>query len=447
MRGILVNQILRSDSIGPGEPWCERSAPLRVLHIFDQSLPILSGYTVRSAAIIREQRRRGAYTAHLTSPKHPADGPSPQQIGDLTFHRTPPLQGPIARSPVIGEVLLIQRLAREIARVGRQETPHILHAHSPVLNGLAALLAGRRLRLPVVYEVRAFWEDAAVNLGTAREGGPRYRLTRALETFVFRRCDGIVTICEGLKRDILGRGIPAAKLAVVANGVDTDKFVPASPDPVFRKALGLEDRIVLGFYGSFYAYEGLDVLLSAMPEVLRSCPGIVVLLAGGGPVEDALKKQTNDLRLGEAVRFLGSIPHERIREYYGATDIFVYPRHRMRLTDIVTPLKPLEAMALGGVVLASDVGGHLELVRNGETGRLFPADDAQALAQAVLCLIAERDTWKSLGQNARAYVERERSWTAATAAYGPLYASLIDPNSAAGHSAIVESEPSFGRNG
>jgi len=421
---ILVNEILRWSPIGHGGQWCEPSAPLKVLHIFDQSLPILSGYTVRSAAIIRAQRGRGAYTAHLTSPKHPPGGPSPQRIGDLTFYRTPPVPAPASRTPVIGEMVLIQKLAREITRVARKEMPHILHAHSPVLNGLAALLAARRLHLPVVYEVRAFWEDAAVNLGTAREGGPRYRLTRALETFVFRRCSGIVTICEGLKRDILDRGIAPAKLAVVVNGVDTDKFVPVAPDTVLRASLGLENRIVLGFYGSFYAYEGLDLLLSAMPEILRRCPDAVVLLAGGGPMEEALRKQAKDLQLGEAVRFLGSVSHEQIRAYYALTDIFVYPRHRMRLTDIVTPLKPLEAMALGGVVLASDVGGHLELVKDGETGWLFPAGDAQALAQAVLRLIVERETWKFVGQNARTYVERERNWTVTTAAYGPLYASL-----------------------
>jgi PEP-CTERM/exosortase A-associated glycosyltransferase len=414
-----------------------------VLHIFDHSLPIRSGYTVRSAAIIREQRRRGISTAHLTSPKHPADGPSPQQIGELAFHRTPPPKGPLARSPVLGEALVIKKLAREITRIARQEKPHILHAHSPVLNGLAGLLAARRLHLPVVYEVRAFWEDAAVNLGTAHEGGPRYRLTRALETFVFRRCDAIVTICEGLKRDILARGIPGTKLEVVANGVDTDKFVPAAPDTAFKKSLGLEGRIVLGFYGSFYAYEGLDLLLTAMPEILRGCPGTVLLLAGSGPVEGALKKQAAELDLGESVRFLGSIPYEQIRAYYGSTDIFVYPRHRMRLTDIVTPLKPLEAMALGGMVLASDVGGHLELVKDGETGRLFSAGDARALAQAVQGLIADRGAWKFLGQNARAFVERERSWTTTTAPYGSLYARLVDQNSGAWHSAIGEARADF----
>lgn len=421
----LVNQILRWNSIGSSGPRREPSAPLRVLHVFDQSLPIRSGYTVRSAAIIREQRRRGIYTAHLTSPKHPPGGPSPQQIGELAFHRTPAVQGPLARSPVLGEALLIKNLAREIVRVARQEKPHILHAHSPVLDGLAALLAARRLHLPVVYEVRAFWEDAAVNLGTAREGGPRYRLTRALETFVFRRCDGIVTICEGLKRDILGRGIPHTKLAVVANGVDTDKFAPAAPNTAFRKSLGLEGRVVLGFYGSFYAYEGLDLLLSAVPEILRRCPGTVVLLAGSGPVESALKKQATDLNLGEAIRFLGSIPHEQIRAYYGATDIFVYPRHRMRLTEIVTPLKPLEAMAQGGIVLASDVGGHCELIVDGQTGRLFRADDANALAEAVLALTANRESWPSMRRRAREFVERERTWSATTRDYEKVYASAL----------------------
>ncbi len=401
-------------------------AALKILHVFDHSLPMLSGYSVRSAAILREQRRRGWSTVHLTTPKHTAAGPSPEHVNDLIFYRSSPLSPIAGGAPVLREFALIRCVAREIERVAKIELPDILHAHSPALNGIAALLAARRLRLPVVYEVRAFWEDAAVDLGTATEGGTRYRLTRAIETLALRNCDAAVTICEGLRRDIVARGILPEKITVIANGVRVEDFpFHSDPDTALRSSLGLEGRIVFGFLGSFYGYEGLDLLLSAWPAMLQRQPNIVLLLVGGGPVEEALKEQAQKLRLGDSVRFPGRIPHEKIHEYYNAIDIFVYPRHRMRLTDTVTPLKPLEAMAQGGVVLASDVGGHRELVVDGETGRLFRADDRDALAGAALKLIEDRAAWAEMRRKAREFVERERTWTATTAGYGELYARAI----------------------
>src|SRR5262249_4673220 len=100
----------------------------------------------------------------------------------------------------------------------------IIHAHSPVLNALPALWAGRHHRLPVVYEVRSLWEDAAVDAGTAREGDLRYRATRALETYALRRVDAIATICDGLRNEIVGRGIPAERVNAIPNAVDTAHF-------------------------------------------------------------------------------------------------------------------------------------------------------------------------------------------------------------------------------
>ena len=145
---------------------------------------------------------------------------------------------------------------------------------------------------------------------------------------------------------------------------------------------------MIGFLGSFYYYEGLDLLLSALPSVLQKRPETVLLLVGGGPAEDALKAQVQRLGIGGAVRFVGRVAHDRIRSYYNLVDIFVYPRLPMRLTETVTPLKPLEAMARGGIVLVSDVGGHRELVRDRETGYFFRAGDPDALSRSILDIMA-----------------------------------------------------------
>jgi glycogen(starch) synthase len=280
--------------------------------------------------------------------------------------------------------------------------------------------------LPVVYEVRGFWEDAAVSHGTASEWGPRYRATRALETYALHRSDAVATICEGLRQDILARGIPAERITTIPNGVDIEKFQFAtSADLALRASLGLDNRIVLGFLGSFYEYEGLDLLLSSLPAIRKVQPNVVALLVGGGQAEGALKEQAKRMQLDDAVRFIGRVPHHLVQGYYDLVDIFVYPRHRMRLTDTVTPLKPLEAMARGGIVLASDVGGHRELVRDRETGVLFRADDVDDLAHTVLKLITHQDQWDLMRRTARRFVETERTWPASAARYEELYAHAL----------------------
>jgi glycogen synthase len=399
---------------------------LRILHVLDHSLPIQSGYSFRSLALLREQRRRGWTTSHLTTPKHTHSGPSPEMTDQFLFHRTPDLRPNLRNVPIVREMALIKSVARRIEEVAATERPDILHAHSPVLNALACLLASRRLHLPVVYEVRAFWEDAAVSNGTGSEGDLRYQVVRALETFAMHRSSAVAPICEGLRTDMLERGIPTDSITLIPNGVNVDEFkFGLSPDRELQTALRLDDRIVLGFIGSFYAYEGLDLLLAALAKVAAQDPKIAALLVGGGPVEAALKEQARRLHLEESVRFVGRVPHDQVEHYYDLVDIFVYPRHLSRLTHTVTPLKPLEAMARGGVVLASDVGGHRELVRDRETGYLFPAGNVDELARAILRLVADREAWQPMRKRARSFVERERTWAAAAAGYEALYTRAL----------------------
>lgn len=398
---------------------------LRVLHVLDHSLPLQSGYTFRTRAILEEQRRLGWETFHVTSPKHTAPGPAEEEVDGLRFHRTVWRASGAARLPGLRELSQIRATAARVQALARRFRPHILHAHSPALNAVAALRAGRRLGIPVVYEVRAFWEDAAVDHGTSREWGLRYRLTRAMETFALRRAGHVTTICEGLKRDIVARGIPEARVTVIPNAVNLAAFqFGGEPDAALKRSLGLEGRTVIGFIGSFYAYEGLDLLLACIPEVLKTLPDTRVLLVGGGPEEPALKALAASLGLGDKVVFAGRVPHREVQRYYSIVDVFAYPRHAMRLTDLVTPLKPLEAMAQGRLLIASDVGGHKELIRDGETGILFRAGDAASLAHAVVRLLGSRERWPQLREQGRRFVERERNWAGSVARYRDIFGRL-----------------------
>jgi glycogen(starch) synthase len=399
---------------------------MTILHILDHSVPVFSGYSFRSRSIVRFQQALGLRPIVLTSSKQGSERDGVEAIEGLAYHRT---ARTTARVPVLRELHHMARLHARIVAVARAERPDILHAHSPVLNGLPALWAGRRLGLPVVYEARAFWEDAAVDHGTTREGSARYRLSRALESWVFRRADRVVTICAGMGREIIERGVPSERVAVVPNGVDVEWFKPQPPKEQLARALGLNGGPVFGFVGSFYRYEGLRFLVAAFPALQQAVPGARLLLVGAGEDERALRAMAAGL--GNAVIFAGQVPHEQVRDLYSLIDVFVYPRRRMRLTELVTPLKPLEAMAMGRPVLASDVGGLAELVERDVTGLTFHAESAESLVAEASRIGADPELRRRLGAGARAQVERERSWSQIVARYLGVYrelrADIIEP--------------------
>lgn len=396
---------------------------MKILHILDHSIPLHSGYTFRTAAILREQRKRGWDTEHLTSPKQINCKVAEEVVDGLHFYRTPPVTGLVARLPLFSMIALMNATERRLREVVEREKPDVLHAHSPVLNALPTIRVGRALNIPVVYEIRAFWEDAAVDHGTSSEWGPRYRLSRSLETWAVQHADAVTTICEGLRSDLAARkGVAAEKITVIPNAVDIEKFtVSGVADAALKAQLGLQDKQVLGFLGSFYAYEGLNLLLDALPLMLQTSPDVCVLLVGGGPQEDALKAQAAQLGVADRVVFCGRVPHDQVQRYYDLVDVLVYPRLSMRLTELVTPLKPLEAMAQGRVLVASDVGGHKELIRDGETGVLFRAGDASDLAAKVLGLLNYPARWLQLAANGRRFVETERNWAVSVARYEAVY--------------------------
>jgi len=396
---------------------------MRILHILDHSIPLHSGYTFRTAAILREQHALGWETFHLTSPKQGETKSMVEEVEGLRFHRT---GVPTPARSGIAELRQIRAVQARIEQLAAELRPDILHAHSPVLNAIPAIRAGRKLRIPVVYEIRAFWEDAAVDHGTTTEGSLRYRATKALETWAIKRADHVFTICEGLRADIVGRGIPAAKVTVIPNAVDIESFqLSGDADPALREQLGLAGTTVVGFVGSFYAYEGLDLLLEAFPALLQKRPELRLLLVGGGPQDENLKAQALRLGVADKVVFTGRVPHKDVSRYYDQIDLLAYPRHSMRLTELVTPLKPLEAMAQGRLFVASDVGGHKELIRDGETGRLFKAGSAEALAAAIDDLLAHRERWPAMRAAGRQFVEDVRNWTNSVANYTPVYRSLV----------------------
>ncbi|HET7267502.1 MAG TPA: TIGR04063 family PEP-CTERM/XrtA system glycosyltransferase [Oleiagrimonas sp.] len=416
------------DTLPPREPPAlSVGHPLRVLHVLDHSLPLHSGYTFRTLSILGQQRALGWETFQLTGPKQGSGAAREERIGDWTFHRTPPASGRIATLPLLAQRALMKTLQARLAEVVDRVHPDILHAHSPLLNAMPALNVGRARGIPVVYEVRAFWEDAAVDHGTALQWGPRYRLTRALETRALQRADAVTTICNGLREDMIARGIATDKITVIPNAVDPSQFAfAATPDAALIRKHALAPGMTLGFAGSFYAYEGLDILLRAMPQIQQALPRVRLLLAGGGPEEANLKLLAGQLGIEHLVHFAGRVPHDQVARYCSAMDVMVYPRLPQRLTELVTPLKPLEAMAMGKLVAASDVGGHRELIRDGYNGHLFTAGSSDALARCLIQLLRDGAARDAVVRNARAHVERERTWRMSVERYRTVYAGVLE---------------------
>jgi len=399
------------------------AAMFRVLHILDHSLPLHSGYTFRTRAIMKAQLADGLEVRGITGLRHHADGPPAEAAEGLLFHRT---RASASGPAPLREWREIGALADAIGALVEDWRPDVLHAHSPALCGMAALRAARRHGLPLVYEIRAFWEDAAVGNGTGREGSLKYRLTRGLENRVIAGADSVVTICHGLREDLIARGVDGGRIGIMPNGVDLTLFgEPLARDAVLARDLDLGDGPVIGFIGSFYDYEGLDDLIDAMPLLLAEQPAARLLLVGGGPMGDDLRRRAAASPAAHAIRFVGRVPHAEVDRYYSLCEVMAYPRKASRLTDLVTPLKPLEAMAQGKLVAASAVGGHAELIADGKTGTLFAPDDPVECARVLAALLRRRGDWPALRAAGRAHVAERHDWARNVRRYQGIYQALL----------------------
>lgn len=390
---------------------------LKILHVLDHSLPLHSGYAFRTLAILREQSRMGWRTLQVTTPRQGACLDDREVIEGLTF----------LRSSAPGDAGLLAEMratARRVDEAVSEFSPDVIHAHSPVLAGLPAWRVARRRGCRFVYEVRALWEDAAVDHGSSGSMGIRYRLTRALESFLLRRSDHVTTICEGLRQEIIGRGVDEDRVTVIPNAVDVDRFkAPADMQTLRTQTPGGGRTFRVGFIGSFYRYEGLEILLEAAASLKQRNVPVAVVLVGGGPEEETLKRLAVERGIRDSVTFTGRVDNAKVGSYYHNLDALIYPRHSSRLTEMVTPLKPLEAMANEKLVLATDIGGHRELIEDGVTGVLFPPDNAAALADLIENVADDPSAWVSVAKKGRAFVREHRNWQASVARYEKVYAA------------------------
>jgi glycosyltransferase involved in cell wall biosynthesis len=401
--------------------------PGRILHIVTDALPSTSaGYTVRTQEIAVAQRAAGMEPHVVSRIGFPVtsgaiDGRPAVSVDGVEYHRLLPWVMP-GRMDTIAETGLAHA-----ARLVRELRPSVLHAASNFQNALIAIALRDGFGLPYVYEVRGFWEDTWLSRHAATaglEGSDRYVRSRALETHCMTSADLVVTLGEAMRDEIIARGVSADKVIIVPNGVSTEFLRPLPPAGPTRTRLGLaEGDFAVGVVSSLVAHEGLGTLLEAVRLLQDAGVPARALIVGDGPERNALQRRADELGLSGAI-FTGRVPLSQVRDYHAALDVFVVPRTPDRVCQLVTPLKPVEAMASGLPVVVSGVSALGEIIKDEVTGMQFPPGDAAALAERLRRLHADPDLRRTLGENARAWVAHDRTWELGAARYRDAYARL-----------------------
>jgi PEP-CTERM/exosortase A-associated glycosyltransferase len=378
--------------------------------------------------LIRAQKKVGLSAEAVTGPLHQLDevGATNSTIDEVSYWRTPLYSGVghyvlNRRIPFLREMAVVRLLRERILELLDSGSFDLVHAHSPALCGLAALQAATARSIPFIYEIRAFWEDAAVDQKKTGPQSLRYRISRGLEEHVAGRADAVVGIARHIVEDLHLRGLEPDKLFHVPNGVDADRFTSRPRDTELAAQLGLSSVPVLGFIGSLYRYEGIAWLVHTASELRRRGTQFQILVVGQGEDMPEIQAAIRETQAEGYVHAIGQVPHAEASRYYSLMDVMVYPRRRNRLTEITTPLKPLEAMAQGKAVLASDVGGIRELIEPEEPCFLFQPEDVNEFCSKASQLLGCDEMRRELGERARVMVSQKKDWRVLAQRYHAVY--------------------------
>jgi len=402
--------------------------PGRVLHLVTDALPTTSaGYTIRTHEIALAQREAGLDPHVATRAGYPVtqghiDGRRLVELDGVPYHRLLPWRMP-------GRADTLARQSLELAdALTRQLRPAVLHAASNYANARLALALRERYGLPVVYEVRGFWEDTWLSRypdAAERAKSELYQRNRDLETQCMLAADLVVTLGAAMRDEIVARGVPAEKIEIVPNAVSAEFLKPLPDATTLREELGIKpDEPVVGEVTSLVPHEGIGTLLEATAILRARGVPVRALIVGDGPERAALQHQAARAGLAEAAVFPGRVPAAKVRQFHALLDVFVVPRTPDRVCQLVTPLKPVEAMASGLCVVTSEVKALTEIVKHEVTGMQTVPQDPVSLADCLERLLYSPDIRRKLGDNAREWAARDRTWAHNAARYRDAYARL-----------------------
>jgi glycosyltransferase involved in cell wall biosynthesis len=289
--------------------------------------------------------------------------------------------------------------------------PEIMHAASNFVVGMATINAAEALGIPSIYEIRGFWHITQASKRKGYEDSDHYRLSESMEIEVAKRADHVFAITSAIADILVENGVKEDKISILPNAVDIDKFTIQKRDSDIEDEFNLNGKVVLGYVGSFVEYEGLDLLLQAVALIREDMNDeLRVILVGDGPIFDDLREMSRFLGINDIVTFTGRVEHGDVQRYYSVIDITAFPRKGARICELVSPLKPFEAMAMGKAVIASDVLALSEIVTDGETGLLHRKDDVNSLADCLEKLISDTGLRERLAANGREWVKENRTW-------------------------------------
>lgn len=389
-----------------------------------------SGYATRTQGLLSALREIGWNVSAFTRLGYPQDLPGYEHIdGDSETNVVEGVEyirlASQGDSPARDDILsYVDCYASTLEDAIRERGVAILHAASNHLNGLASVVAARRLGIPSIYEVRGLWEVTRGSRDPVWRSSREYRQAVALETQVANCATRVITITHALKSELVSRGVAAEKIMVVPNGVDVERFKPRARDANLTEAMGLAGKTVIGYAGSIVDYEGLELLLEAAASLAKERNDFSVVIVGDGKGLNRLRKIVHDLSLNDRVIFCGRVPHHLVEDHMSLFDIAAFPRLGLPVCEMVSPLKPFEAMAMGISVVASDVRALAEIVEDGVNGLLHGKGDVGSLAVALKRLLDDPVLRADLGTAGRDWVVGHRDWKSVAAPIASMYGDL-----------------------
>jgi glycosyltransferase involved in cell wall biosynthesis len=445
---------------------------MRVLHILANGPPDVNGYAVRTHSLLTAQLGSGAVSpVALTSPWYPERESmfTPYEADGVTYHRTlhpahieetsgvgmgwsasrgkakisrmsgdeflapfPIRAFRFALKPLrpgwtwLEEKILFRHFERRIIEVALQEKPQVIHAHTPYRVGLPAMRAARKLGIPFVYEMRGMWEETAVASGRWKSWGPAYWRYRHLETKVLRKADAVICISETLRNEAISRGVDPKRISLVPNAVSLSESEGEDSELLSQAHSELGESTVVGYIGSLREIEGVDATAEAVALLASKGVEVKLFVLSSPAGQEELRAHCKALGIEDRSVVMGPVPHEQVAPFYDLIDVFVVSRPDSRVTRLVTPLKPFEAMQRGRALVMSDLPALAEIVEHGVTGMLCPAGDVESLADTIQSLIDDEPRRSELGSNAKAWVEANRTWGSVIQGSLAAYQNALD---------------------
>ena len=414
----------------------------KIFYHASQSLPhTSSGYAIRTHGLLSELKRLNIDIEGILRYGYPLDR------GDFPINE-------IEGSDVIDEVEYIFSLKnRNSAKIidysevfrftslekylnksvdylleeAKKRKPSIIHSASNFVCGYAGVKAARLLGIPSIYEIRGFWHLTQSTTREGYENSDHYNVSEKLEIETAKLANHVFTITGSIKDILVENGVDESKISILPNAVDIEKFTIEKRDEELEQKLGLKDKIVIGYIGSFVEYEGLDLLIKACKMLYEEVGDVFrLLLVGDGDVFDKLRSLAEDSGLSEFVIFTGRVHHDDVQRYYSLIDIAPLPRKGFRVCELVSPLKPFEAMASGKLLITSNVKALNEIIEHGVTGLVFEKDNYQDLAEKLGSVIVDEDLRNEIAKNGNIWVKENHSWEKIAKSVTSIYEHLFE---------------------